>query len=142
MNENVAEPLIVSVGEFALRLKGVFRLVKPFARIGVSGEISELRSGAYGVAFTLKDASAVLKCFAFSKSAAAFPNLENGFTVTAIGSVEVQEKYSQYQLLVTEVRLAGQGDCTRNTSRSSSGSATKACSNRRARDRSRSSRST
>jgi len=110
MNENVTEPLIVSVGEFATRLKGVFRLVKPFARIGVSGEISELRPGAYGVAFTLKDANAVLKCFAFSKAAGAFPKLENGFAVTAIGSVEVQEKYSQYQLLVTEVRLTGQGE--------------------------------
>ncbi|HEY8320909.1 MAG TPA: exodeoxyribonuclease VII large subunit [Candidatus Baltobacteraceae bacterium] len=110
MNENVTEPLIVSVGEFAARLKGVFRHVKAFARIGVSGEISELRPGAYGVAFTLKDANAVLRCFAFSKAAAAFPALENGVAITAIGSVEVQEKYGQYQLLVTEVRLTGKGE--------------------------------
>jgi len=110
MNENVTEPLVVSVGEFAARLKGVFRHVKAFARIGVSGEISELRPGPYGVAFTLKDANAILRCFAFSKAAASFPALENGVAVTAIGSVEVQEKYGSYQLLVTDVRLTGQGE--------------------------------
>jgi exodeoxyribonuclease VII large subunit len=109
MNGDAADPLILSVGEFSARLKDVFRRVKPFARIGVSGEISELRPGQYGLGFTLKDANAILKCFAFTKAAATFPKMENGAAITAIGSVDVQERWGYYQLLVSEVRLTGQG---------------------------------
>ncbi len=110
MNGDVTEPLIVSVGEFSSRLKGVFRQVKTFARIGISGEISELRPSQYGLGFTLKDANAILKCFAYSNAARSFPQIENGAAVTAIGSVEVQERWGYYQLLVTEIRLTGQGE--------------------------------
>jgi len=110
MNGDAEEPRIVSVGEFSSRLKDVFRRVKPFAHIGVTGEISELRPSQYGLGFTLKDERAILKCFAFSNSAKTFPKVENGTAVVAFGSVEVQEKWGYYQLLVTALEPTGQGE--------------------------------
>ena len=110
MNGGTAEPLVVSVGEFSARLKEVFRRVKPFARIGVSGEISEWKTGPWGIGFTLKDANAVLRCFAYAKVGQSFPKVENGAAVTAFGSIDVQERWGYYQLNVSELRLTGQGE--------------------------------
>lgn len=102
--------LVVSVGEFSTRLREVFRRVRAFDYIGVSGEISEWTPRPHGVYFTVKDASAVLQCFAYPNHAAKFPAISPGTAVVAYGTVRIQERRSRYELLVNDVRLTGIGE--------------------------------
>ena len=49
--------VVVTVGEFSKRLQEVFRRVRAFDYIGISGEVSEWTPRANGIYFTLKDAA-------------------------------------------------------------------------------------
>jgi exodeoxyribonuclease VII large subunit len=101
---------VVSVGEFSARLRGVFRRVRAFEYLGISGEISEFTERANGVYFTLKDANVVLQCFAHPNRARTFPKMTLGAAVIAYGSVRVADWRSRYELLVNDVRLTGIGE--------------------------------
>lgn len=101
---------VVSVGEFSARLRGVFRRVRAFEHIGVSGEVSEVSERANGVYFTLKDANVVLQCFAHPNRARTFPKIAQGTAVIAYGTVRVADWRSRYELLVNDVRLTGIGE--------------------------------
>ena len=84
------------------------RREKAFARLGVRGEISNLRAQPNGNCyFDLKDRDALLNCVAFSEAAASFPALANGDEVVAYGSVQTYAKASRYQLRVFEVEPVG-----------------------------------
>jgi exodeoxyribonuclease VII large subunit len=111
MNQPLRQPsLVVSVGEFAARLREVFRRVKPFEYIGITGEISQWNPRQNGVYFTIKDQNAVLECFSYLNRAAKFPKAALGTAVIAYGSVRVVERRSRYELLVEELALTGIGE--------------------------------
>jgi exodeoxyribonuclease VII large subunit len=101
---------VFSVGDFSTRLRDVFRRVRAFEYLGISGEISEFTDRANGVYFTLKDANAVLQCFAYPNRARAFPKMALGTAVIAYGAIRVAERRSRYELLVNDVRLTGIGE--------------------------------
>jgi exodeoxyribonuclease VII large subunit len=99
-----ADVRIVAVSRLANYIAGLFQRDRAFARLGVRGEISNLRLQANGNAyFDLKDRDALLNCVAFSEAAAMFPELANGDEVVAYGSVQTYAKASRYQLRVFEV---------------------------------------
>lgn len=101
---------IVAVSRLANYIAGLFTRERAFARLGVRGEISNLREQANGnVYFDLKDRDALLNCVAFSEAAATFPGLANGDEVVAYGSVQTYAKASRYQLRVFEVAAGGTG---------------------------------
>ncbi len=110
MNAPSREPsLIVTVGEFAARLREVFRRIRPFEYLGITGEISQWNPRQNGVYFTIKDANAVLECFAYHNRAQRFPQVALGTAVIAYGSVRVVERRSRYELLVEDLQLTGIG---------------------------------
>lgn len=110
MTSNGREPsIVVSVGEFAARLREVFRRIRPFEYLGITGEISQWNPRPNGVYFTIKDAHAVLECFAYHNRAQRFPKVALGTAVIAYGSVRVVERRSRYELLVEELALTGIG---------------------------------
>ena len=103
-----ADVRIVAVSRLANYIAGLFARERNFARIGVRGEISNLREQANGnVYFDLKDRDALLNCVAFSEAAATFPALANGDEVVAYGSVQTYAKASRYQLRVLDVAAEG-----------------------------------
>ena len=111
MNQPARTPsLVVSVGEFAARLREVFRRVRQFEYIGISGEISQWNPRNNGVYFTIKDQNAVLECFAYLNRAAKFPKVALGTAVVAYGAIRVVERRSRYELLVDELALTGIGE--------------------------------
>ncbi len=111
MNQTPREPsLVVSVGEFSARLREVFRRVKPFEYIGITGEISQWNPRQNGVYFTIKDANALLECFCYLNRAAKFPKVVLGTAVIAYGSIRVVERRSRYELLVEDLGLTGIGE--------------------------------
>ncbi|HEY0613025.1 MAG TPA: exodeoxyribonuclease VII large subunit [Candidatus Elarobacter sp.] len=99
-----AEVRVVAVSRLANYIAGIFQRERAFARLGVRGEISNLRRQPNGNAyFDLKDRDALLNCVAFSEAAATFPQLANGDEVVAYGSVQTYAKASRYQLRVYDV---------------------------------------
>ncbi|HYW52648.1 MAG TPA: exodeoxyribonuclease VII large subunit [Dongiaceae bacterium] len=103
-----ADVRIVAVSRLANYIAGLFARERNFARIGVRGEISNLREQANGnVYFDLKDRDALLNCVAFSEAAATFPALANGDEVVAYGGVQTYAKASRYQLRVLDVAAEG-----------------------------------
>ncbi|HEY0392969.1 MAG TPA: exodeoxyribonuclease VII large subunit [Candidatus Elarobacter sp.] len=103
-----AEVRVVAVSRLANFIAGMFQRERAFARLGVRGEISNLRVQANGNAyFDLKDRDALLNCVAFSEAAATFPQLANGDEVVAYGGVQTYAKASRYQLRVFEVVAEG-----------------------------------
>ncbi|MFZ1016580.1 MAG: exodeoxyribonuclease VII large subunit, partial [Candidatus Cybelea sp.] len=105
--------VVVTVGEFSKRLQEVFRRVRAFDYIGISGEVSEWTPRANGVYFTLKDSQAVLQCFAHHSRARNFPPVTLGSAVVAYGNVRLAEWRSRYELLVDSVEFTGIGELFR-----------------------------
>jgi len=110
LNEARSPSFVVSVGEFAARLREIFRRVRAFEYIGITGEISQWNPRQNGVYFTIKDANAVLECFAYLNRAQRFPKVALGTAVIAYGAVRVQERRSRYELLVDDLQLTGIGE--------------------------------
>ncbi|MBR6958656.1 MAG: exodeoxyribonuclease VII large subunit, partial [Erysipelotrichaceae bacterium] len=80
--------------------------------VKVQGELGNFSSyrGSGHWYFTLKDAGASIKCAMFKgyNNAVEF-NPEEGDTVIVTGTVNVYENRGELQLVVTEMKLAGQG---------------------------------
>jgi len=108
-----SEAPVVTVSEFSKRLRDVFRRVRAFEYLGISGEISEWTPRPTGVFFTLKDAGAVLQCFAHHSRASTFPMVAPGAAIVAYGTVRVAEWRSRYELVVDVVALTGTGELYR-----------------------------
>lgn len=103
-----ADVRIVSPSRLANYIAGLFARERAFARLGVRGEISNLRAQPNGnLYFDLKDRDALLNCVAFSEAAATFPALANGDEVVAYGTVQTYAKASRYQLRVYDVAAEG-----------------------------------
>jgi exodeoxyribonuclease VII large subunit len=79
--------------------------------IWVVGEISNLARPASGhLYFTLKDASAALRCVVWKSAASRLRiALEDGSAVEVHGNLSVYEAGGQYQLYVDTLHLAGEG---------------------------------
>ncbi|HET9910856.1 MAG TPA: exodeoxyribonuclease VII large subunit [Anaerolineales bacterium] len=79
--------------------------------VWVQGEISNLSRPASGhVYFTLKDASAALKCVMWKTSASRLGiALQDGMEVEVHGKVGVYEVSGQYQLYADQIRPVGEG---------------------------------
>jgi len=111
MNGEETLPLELSVSEFSARLENYIRRSSALSNIAIRGEISEWRPQDNGnVYFRLKDAEAVLECFAFGTDARRFPAVENGTAVVAQGSIEIRRANSRYQLLAKALRITGEGE--------------------------------
>ena len=79
--------------------------------VWVQGELSNLSRPASGhVYFTLKDASAALKCVMWKTSAARLRlGLQDGMAVEVHGRIGVYEVSGQYQLYADQIRPVGEG---------------------------------
>lgn len=77
----------------------------------VSGEISNFKRATSGhLYFTLKDSAAALQCVIWRSTAQRIRlELQNGLAVDAHGAITLYERDGSYQLIVTSLRLAGEG---------------------------------
>jgi exodeoxyribonuclease VII large subunit len=86
-------------------------LERQLGLVWVSGEVSNLyRAGSGHVYFTLKDASAQVKCTLYKSKAQLMPfALENGMAIEVRAVASLYEPKGEFQLNVEAVRRAGQG---------------------------------
>ena len=104
-----ADIRVVAVSRLANYIAKLFGREKAFARLGVRGEVSNLKPQANGnLYFDLKDRDALLNCVAYSEAAASFPAFANGDEVVAYGSVQTFVRSSRYQLRVFDVAAEGE----------------------------------
>ena len=105
----VPERKVWAVSELTAAVRDL--LERTFRDFWVQGEVSNFRISPYGhYYFTLKDASAQLRCFV-NKRDVRFLRLrpEDGLAVTARGSLGVYEARGDYQLLVNYLEPVGVG---------------------------------
>ncbi len=90
-------------------------LEQGIAKVWVEGEVSNLARPASGhVYFTLKDASAQLRC-AWFKQRQRGPTiqLKNGDKMLALGKVGIYEARGEYQMVVERMESVGEGELRR-----------------------------
>ena len=81
--------------------------------VGIEGEISNLSKPSSGhYYFTLKDAGAQLRCV-FFRNYHQRTDLQNGQHVQVLGTLSLYEARGDYQLIVEQLKEAGQGDLYR-----------------------------
>ena len=112
--ENDASALtrqVYSVTDLTAYIRAVLDSNENLANVWVSGEISNLSRPSSGhIYFTLKDASASLRCVIWREQARHLSAaLRDGMAVEAHGAVSVYEQGGQYQLYVDGLRAAGEG---------------------------------
>jgi exodeoxyribonuclease VII large subunit len=102
---------VYSVADLTAYIRAVLESNENLANVWVSGEISNLSCPASGhIYFTLKDASASLRCVIWREQARRLSAaLRDGMAVEAHGAVSVYEQGGQYQLYVDGLRAAGEG---------------------------------
>jgi len=90
-------------------------LEQGIARVWVEGEVSNLARPASGhVYFTLKDATAQLRCAWFrQRQRSPTIHLKNGDKMLALGKVGIYEARGDYQMVVERVEAAGEGELRR-----------------------------
>ncbi len=103
------EPAVVRVGELVVELRDALR--EGFSGLWVEGEISSLHRSRPGhVYFDLVDEDGQLRCALFRRSAERVRfDLEDGQRVRVRASVDVYPERGSLQLIVDEVRPAGEG---------------------------------
>ena len=100
----------LSVSQLNGRAKAL--LEQGLAQVWVEGEVSNFMASAVGHwYFTLKDARAQISCVMFAgRNQLALHQPKNGDQLQLRGQVSLYEGRGQYQLLVQELRLSGEGD--------------------------------
>lgn len=100
-----------TVTEITSYLKGLLDQDQELQNVIISGELSNYKRYSSGHAyFTLKDATAQLKCVMFKWQAARLGfQPQNGDRVLAIGRITVYERDGAYQLYVDVLRQQGLG---------------------------------
>jgi exodeoxyribonuclease VII large subunit len=104
-------PLSLSVTELTRYMRQLLESDEVLQNIWVLGEISNLTRHSSGhVYFTLKDSGASLRCVIWKNMAERirFP-LQSGMAIEAHGSIGIYEPRGEYQLYVSSVRPAGEG---------------------------------
>lgn len=106
------EPGIWTVGELTGYIRQMFELDYRLRDIDVTGEISNFTRAASGhLYFTLKDASAQIKCVMWRNQAERLRfRPAEGDAVIAHGRISVYEVGGVYQLYADHLQPAGQGD--------------------------------
>lgn len=104
-----ARERVESVTQVTRRIRDL--LESGIGSLWVRGEISNHRKQGSGHHyFTVKDAGAQLSCVLFrGNSAGSGAHLADGHEVQVFGEISVYEARGQYQMIVREVRAAGQG---------------------------------
>jgi exodeoxyribonuclease VII large subunit len=107
---HTSEPLTVSA--FTARVKSLLESDGELADVRINGEIGNLARPASGhLYFTLKDASAQVKCVMWRASVARLRQTpRTGDAVTVRGHIGVYERDGAYQLYVDSLVAAGAGD--------------------------------
>ncbi|HEY1083261.1 MAG TPA: exodeoxyribonuclease VII large subunit, partial [Prosthecobacter sp.] len=107
-SDSQAEGQVLSVTELTREIREVLE-----GRIGtvwVEGEISNHRLQSSGHQyFTLKDAGSQLSCVMFRGAARSSVRLADGAQVQVQGEITVYELRGQYQMVVRQVQMRGQG---------------------------------
>ena len=108
--EKNEERSIYSVSELTRKIRNL--LEYKIGEIWVEGEISNLRKQASGHQyFTLKDAKSQLSCVLFRGNASRMAlDLNDGQEVEVRGDLSVYEPRGNYQLIVRNAQLKGQGN--------------------------------
>jgi len=90
-------------------------LEQGLSRLWVEGEVSNLSRPASGhVYFTLKDASAQLRCAWFrQRQRGPTLHVKNGDNMLALGRVSIYEARGDYQMIVEQMDDAGEGELRR-----------------------------
>lgn len=101
---------LLTVGALTREIKRL--LGESFGALWIEGEISGFKLHSSGHAyFMLKDAAAQLSCVMWkgnvSRSSVA---LRDGMKLHAFGNIEVYEPQGKYQLIVSAVKIAGEGE--------------------------------
>lgn len=102
---------ILTIGQLTQYVKELFAADPQLNRLRVSGEISNFKRHTSGhLYFTLKDASAALRCVMFrSQNARLTFRPADGLQVVATGRLSVFEREGQYQLYVETMLPEGVG---------------------------------
>jgi exodeoxyribonuclease VII large subunit len=97
------------VSELTARIREI--LEGAFRDISVEGEVSNFKAAQSGhLYFTLKDASAAIRCVCFREQARALKfRPEDGLHVTVRGSIGVYEPRGEYQIYVSRIEPLGLG---------------------------------
>ncbi len=104
-------PLAISVSEITRYLRELLESDEVLRDVWVQGEISNLSRPSSGhIYFTLKDATASLRCVIWKSSAfrIRFP-LQNGMQIDAHGYISLYERDGAYQLYVDALKPGGEG---------------------------------
>jgi exodeoxyribonuclease VII large subunit len=103
------ERRIWKVGELTARIREL--LEGAFRDISVEGEVSNFKAAQSGhLYFTLKDASAQIRCVCFREQARALKfRPEDGLHVTVRGSIGVYDPRGEYQIYVSHIEPVGLG---------------------------------
>ncbi|MDP3704372.1 MAG: exodeoxyribonuclease VII large subunit [Legionellaceae bacterium] len=101
---------ILSVTQLNRHIRNI--LEQDVGEVCVEGEISNLTKPASGhFYFTLKDATAQIRCVFFrNRHTSGHTRLQNGQLALARGKLSLYEARGDYQLIIEELREAGQGD--------------------------------
>jgi exodeoxyribonuclease VII large subunit len=101
----------LTVSQLTGVVRGALAAAPELEDVLVEGELSNLRNPGSGhLYFTLKDATAQLRCVCFRSNAVRIPfHPEGGMTVIARGHVEVYDAEGSYQLYVDTLEPAGIG---------------------------------
>jgi len=105
----VPERRIYTVTELTGQIRDI--LERTFRDVWVQGEVSNFRVSPYGhYYFTLKDATAQLRCFCNKKDMKFYKfRPEDGLQVTLRGALSVYEPRGEYQIVVSYLEPAGYG---------------------------------
>ncbi|MCC6147908.1 MAG: exodeoxyribonuclease VII large subunit [Anaerolineaceae bacterium] len=107
----LAASFSLTVTELTRYLRQLFESDEILQDVWVYGEISNLNRHTSGhVYFTIKDSGASLRCVIWKSQAARIQlAIQNGMAIEAHGSVGIYEPRGEYQLYVSTLRPAGEG---------------------------------
>lgn len=98
---------ILSVSELSGIIKSTIE--KDFMNLKVQGEVSGLKPHSSGhIYFTLKDDNSLINAICWRGTKLSFP-LEDGLQIVAKGRVTIYPARSQYQFIIEEASIAGEG---------------------------------
>ncbi len=103
-------PPIYTIREFSQYFKS--QIESQFNYVRLRGEVSGLKCPNSGhVYFTLKDENAVLNAICWrSQVGKLMVSLEDGIEIVALGRISVYDQRSQYQMIVSQIEIAGEGE--------------------------------
>ncbi len=103
---------VYTVGQINAYIKNMFTQDYLLHSVIVTGEVSNLKFHSSGhIYFTLKDDSGILSAVMFRSNAVKLRSgLSDGDRIEAYGSVNIYERSGSYQLYVTSIKKAGEGE--------------------------------